>query len=727
MEQTVYTHCRICMCICGLKVTVDPEANRVLRVEPDKENPFTWRDFCAKGSTGPELIEHPRRITAPMKRVGDRYVEASWEEAIADIAGRLKRIIERDSADAVGFYCGNPAGFTFSNMMFFGAFMDAIGTGNRYWFGSIDENTYHVVSEEMYGWPMMSLTLDIDECQCFLIVGGNPAESTLTWVDSTPNGWRRVLDRQKQGADVILVDPRRTASADHADTHVAIRPGTDWAFLLGLVKVIFDRGWEHREDCAGFNGTDELRRLAAEAALPDLAQRCGVPVAQIEDVARRFATAKTAMCLTHTGVAHNTTGTMGEWLGHALNAITGRLDRPGGRRYERGLFDITKMFKGSAAAARHRSRLRGLPAVLGYHAVAELADEITTPGKGQIRAMILDAGNPVISGPDGEALDAALAQLDLLVAIDLVQRESHRHAHWLLPAPHWLERQELWVSGFSLAEKPYVQYGRRAVRPPAGVREEWEIFTELALAMDRPLFGKRGVNGFIRASRWLARVSGRPGLAFNPGWIERLMVRIGGRVKWRDILARPHGWIYAEKEYGRMPEALLTPDQRVHVAPPVFLSELRRLLAQTAAAPSAEYRWQLINRRRRNSMNSWLNDLPGLNSKRRGNQLEVSPEDASALGLREGDIASLSSPLAGVELPVTISDRVRPGVVCAEHGWGSRVFDPKNGGAPEVHGVNRNLLVNNRDIDPLSQIPAFNSTWVRVAPARATQLDDTAV
>ncbi len=717
-ERTVHTYCRICLANCGLAVTVDEEENRVLAVEPDRENPYTWRDFCRKGKTAPEVVAHPRRITRPMRRVGDGYVEATYEEAIADIAARLTRIIDRDGPDAVGSYHGNPMGFSFATTSFWTGLLDAIGTGNRFWVGSVDQNNCHVVAEELYGSELVALVPDIDDCDCFLLLGMDPAHSRFNWLENNPGGWNRVLERQRQGADVILVDPRRSDSAAKAGTHLAIVPGEDWAFLLGVIKVVFERGWERPSTAVPVDGLDVVRALAAEADLGLLSARCGIGVDEIEDVARRFATARTAMCVAHTGVAHNEHGTIGEWLCQVLNLVTDRTDRPGGRRFERGYVDIGLVMKLFAPAGEHRTRLRDQPPIVGFHALAELPDEITTPGPGQIRAMLVAFGNPVVSGPDGAALDAALADLDLLVAVDLVQRESHRHADWLIPGTHWLEREELSPLLGGLQERPYAHFAQRAVRPPEGVMEEWEFFTELALAMNRNLFGKPGVNRFVRASRWLARRTGRPGLAMNPEWLQRLLVLLGRRLRWSDILARPHGYLYGEPRYGDLAGAIGHPDGRVRVAPPRLVAATRDALAQSPATDGA-FPLLMINRRTREAMNSWLNESPGLFRHARENVLEIHPDDARAAGIADGELVHVESAVGRIEIRAEVGEGMRRGVVCAPHGWGGRVFDPVGGTGAEAFGANRNLLVDNRLLDTFSQTPRMNSVRVRVAPRGA--------
>lgn len=298
--------------------------------------------------------------------------------------------------------------------------------------------------------------------------------------------------------------------------------------------------------------------------------------------------------------------------------------------------------------------------------------------------------------------------------MDLVQRESHRHAHWIIPGTHWLERDELWALTSQLLDKPYVQYGPRAVDAPPGVQPEWKFWTDLALAMGKPMFGVRGVNTFIKATRAAARLARRPGLAFGPHWINRIIVLTGRRLRWRDILAHPHGWVYAEKEYGQFAKHLLTDDKKVHLAPEEFVAAARDLLTSPHPQAPAGFPYQLCNKRSRHSMNSWLNELPGLHPRNRTNELEVHPKDAADLGISDGDRVRVRSAYGSVETTVRRSDALREGVLLMAHGWGSRIFDPMGGAPPESYGANRNLLVGGEHVDPLSGTPAMFSTYVAV-------------
>ncbi|WP_085085934.1 molybdopterin-containing oxidoreductase family protein [Mycolicibacter senuensis] len=713
--RTVHTFCRYCLASCGLEVTV--EDNQVRKISADKHNPHSWHDFCAKGRTANELVEHPRRIMRPMRRVGDAYVEETWDVAIRDIAARMNALIDAGGPDTIGTYYGNPSGHSSSNVVFMNAWMDAVGTRSRYAVGSVDQNALHVVAEAMYGSALMVPVSDVDNCDYFLLVGTNPAVSGWNWLETVPDGWRRALARQQGGATIVVVDPLRTESAEKADVHLAVRPGQDWALLLAMVKVILDEGREHRRDCADLaTGVPELRRLAAGADLDDLADRCGIDRDLIERTARDFAAAGGAMVVTRTGVSQHAAGTVGEWLGQVLNVITGRMDRPGGRRFEPGYFDALKLAE-LAKTKPHVSRVAGREMVAGAHALAELPDEITTPGRGQIKGMLINCGNPVVSGPDGAKLDKALAQLDLLVAIDLVQRESHRHAHWLLPAVHWLERNDLLAFTSNMHDQPFVQYGAKVIEPPPDARQEWEIFVDLAIAMGRPLFGAKGLNGFIKATRRVAAVTGRPALAFGPHWLDRLIVRMsrkvnGRKLTWRDLMTHPHGMVLGPREFGHFKDALRTGDKMVHAAPPEFLARARELLADPNPGAPEGFPFQLGNRRNRHSMNSWLNELPGLHRSGKRNDVLINAEDAAALGIGGGDRVRVFSSVGEVELTATLSDRPRRGLVIIDHGWGSRIFDPRGGRAPESFGVNRNLLVDGASLDPLSQTSPLSSCYV---------------
>ncbi|MBW2942177.1 molybdopterin-containing oxidoreductase family protein [Zhongshania aquimaris] len=718
-RKVVYSHCHYCVSLCGTKITVD--GNKIVSIEPDRENPMSWRDFCRKGKSADEMVSHPARILKPMKRVGDRYEESTYEEAYLDIATKLNKIIVEHGVDAVGSYSGNPLGFDFAGSIFFNGLLDAIGTGNRFWVGSIDQNNAHVVQDTMFGSELLSLPADIDECNFFLLLGMDPVQSKFGWLEVIPDGWNRVLKRQQQGAQVVVVDPRFSDTAKCADTYLSILPGQDWAFVLGMLHIIFTENLD-QPSATPLSNIDPIREIALNASLTDLSSRCGIAEELIQDVARRFAKADRAMAVAHTGISHHANGTIGEWLVTVLNAVTNRLDTPGGRRLERGYMDIVKIFSSFAPPSTHRTRLKNLPAIAGYHALAELADEITTPGENQIKAMMIVSGNPVISGPDGDSLDEALKGLDLLVAVDIIQRDSHRHADWLIPGTHFLEREGLHCLVSGMMDKPFVQYANKAVNPPPGVQYEWEFFMNLAIAMKRPYLGKKGVNSFIKFTKLLARITGKSHLAFNPRWIEWLLVTTGRRIKYKDILKHPHGWIYSKKRYGDLRTTLRTKDNAVQVSPPEFISALKNLLIENEKEDT-EFPMIMVNKRGRESMNSWMNDLPGMNNTERNSPLDIHPDDAQALNLHQGQIVTISSKVSSMEAPINIVDGGRRGVISMAHGWGSSIYDPVKGTISQGYGTNRNRLVDRHQLDQFSQVPSLSGVPVKIEAAAHSAME----
>jgi formate dehydrogenase len=689
-ESVVSTFCRICEARCGIDVTV--RDGRIMRIGPDKQNPYSWRDFCSKGRSAAEVVYHPRRLKWPLRRVDGEYRRATWAEATDDIAARLRVIRDRFGPDSIAAYLGNPVGFNGANATWFSSFTRALRTKNMYSVSSVDQNNLQRVCYEMYGRWLVPLVPDVDECDYFLLVGMNPAVSTFGWIHNVPDGWRRVAARQSRGATVVIVDPNRTPSAEKADRHIAVWPGQDWALLLAILATIIREGLVHIPPRQEVTGIEVLEELIAGVDVADLSARCRVSIDVIESTARQFATARTAMCVAHTGVSHNGEGVLAEWLSHVLNAVTGRLDTVGGRRFEPGYVPITGM---SGTRPPSPSRVRKLPAIAGARTLAELADEILTPGDGQIKALICNSGNPVISGAQGGRLDSALAMLDLVVAIDLVQRESHRNADWLLPAAHYLERDDLLPIYASFEDQPFAQFAHAVVPPPADAREEWMFFRDLAAALDLPLFG--------------AATS-----SMAPRALWKKMVDDGGKVSWDDVEGNPHGLLYGEKEYGQLGTAIATADGSVHLTPDAFVSRLQAMLSEPPPAPSAQWPILLSSQRWKSSMNSWLNETPSALRREAANTVYVHAEDAEKLAIHSGDMARITSPTATLECTAEVSSVPRSGVAILGHGWGSRVFDPHGNEPPAAYGVNRNALVADAAVDPLSGTPAFGVAEVRI-------------
>jgi len=684
------THCSICEQVCGLDVTLAPDGS-IADIRPDKANPGSWRDYCIKGARAGRLRDHPLRIRAPVKRVGDRYVATSYDDAIADIAGRLRAIIDEHGPDAFGCYAGNPAGFSFGSYSFTTALIQALGSRSKFSVGSIDQNALLVAMERMFGSEMVTLQPDIDACDFFLLIGANPAVSKMNWMGHTPEGWRRVLARVKQGAELVVVDPRRTETAAKATRYLPVRPGTDWALLLALLGVIFAENLDLIEPAALMNHVAELRDLALSQDVASLAERCGTPVEEVRRLARDFAAAPRAFALVRTGSAQTAGGTLAEWLTMALNLVTGRIEAPGGRFMPGWPFRAPALARRAPPGPPPRpSRVRGLMPVAGGYSLAELPGEIETSGRGQVRALLLNGANPVASGPDGTALDRALGKLELLVVVDPLQRESHRHADWLIPAAHFLEREEVHVYLHSLNDRPFIQSSRAVAPLPEGMIPDWEFLLRLGDALDAPLYG-----GAIR----------------SPDDLSNSMLQ-GAGLTVEQVREHPHGLLPAERSIGHLWADLAETGHKADLCPPEFADELRRLLATPLR--DAEYPFLIVSRRRNSTMNSWLGDLS--EEDEGSGVVELGRDDAAGLGFAEGQQVRVQSEAGSLELTLRLSDELAPGVALIEHGWGTRVFNPASGSAAHAKGSIRNRLIDNRVLDPFSGTPRLNATPVRIEP-----------
>lgn len=704
-ERTVYTHCNFCEAMCGLEVIAEGDAIKSIRPDMDSGN---WGDFCIKGARADRLRTHGYRIRQPMKRVGGRYVATSYEQAIDEIADALTRLRDEHGPDSIGDFRGNPAGFNISNSAFNAAFLAALGSKNHFDVGSIDQNAFHYVGAQMYGSEWFCLQTDIDKTDFILLIGSNPAVSAMSWMGGTPDGWRRVKAMVARGGEFVLVDPRRTESASAATQHIAPLPEQDWALLLMLLKTIFDEGLHDRDACTAVNGLDRLRALVDRCDPADLAMRCEISLALAADLARRFARAPNAACITRTGPAQGRNGALAEWLGNVLNVVTGRLGKAGGRYYNNRIVDVAAVARVMMPASDTPSRVRGINSITGGRMLSELADEIETPGPGQVRAMIINSANPVVSGPNGARLDRVLARLDLLVCIDMFQRESHRHAHWLIPGTHFLERTIINLLSAGMRSDSYVLASRQVVPPPEGIRHEWEFFRDLARAMGLTLFS----------------FSDDP----TPAMLEDALAAMDAvHVSRAQILDAPHGVTAETGEVPGMADVLHTPDRRVNIAPAALIEQLADRLAEPATRPDREtFPYQIISKRSLATMNSFLGETIAEDMRDKpGGTIEISPEDAARDSLVDGELVAVSSQVGTVEVRVAISPEIRPGVAVMAHGWGTRMFDPASGAVREAHGANRNLLVSDQELDSLTGVPRLNGTPVRItrrspSPARSS-------
>ena len=683
------------------------EDERITQLRPDPDHPLSRGYACPKGIAMAELQNDPDRVTHPLRRgPGGEFERVGWEEALADIAARLGRIPPR----SVGWYMGNPGAFSYSHTLWVKGFLDGLGSQHYYSAGSQDVNNRFAASALLYGSPLVVPIPDLKRTRYLLMLGANPLVSHGS-VLSAPRIREQLLEIER----VVVVDPRRTETARQFE-HVPIRPDTDALLLLSLIAVIFEEGLADPVYLARMTeGAGELERLAAAHPPEATADRTGISAERVRELARDFASAQGAAAYGRTGSCLGRFGTLVAFLLDALNAVTGNLDRPGGSVFGRpaiALDDVGELV-GLDTYGKLRSGIGGFPDVIGNMPAALLPREIETPGEGQIRALFVSAGNPVLSVPDGEALERAIGQLELCVSLDLYVNETNRHADYVLPVTTFYEREDLPIALMGFFTTPFAQFTEAVAAPPGECRQEWEIVDDIARRI-----------GVAPYSAKPLRALARLGVRVKPRQVADLLLRSGphgdrfglrrGGLSLKRLGERPHGVVLADQiETGVLADKLRTETRRVRLSPPEICAEVERLDALGAGDPSFPLR--LIGLRELRSHNSWMHNAPLLMRGGRVQALRVHPDDAAAAGLEDGASARLESKDGFVEVPVKVTDEMTPGTVALPHGWGHR------GGwrlANEHAGANVNLLAGSSpdDLERLAGMAHLNGIPVRVSP-----------
>ncbi|GIH94877.1 molybdopterin-dependent oxidoreductase [Planobispora siamensis] len=702
--------CPICDAVCGLRLRLD-ETGHVLSVKGDADDPFSRGYICPKGASLGALDEDPARLRRPLVRQDGELREASWEAAFEAVERGLGRVISEHGRDAVAVYFGNPTFHTMAGFMYRMPLTQSLGTRNVYSASTIDQAPKQVACGLMLGDPFAIAVPDLDRTDFLLVIGANPAESHGS-LCAAPDFPGRLRALRSRGGKLVVADPRRTRTAVLADEHLFVRPGTDAHLLLAVVHTLLAEGLASIDVEVG--GLEELREAVAPHTPEAAAEICRVPAGRIVALARELAAAPTAAVYTRIGTCTSEFGTLTQWLVDVVNVLTGNFDRPGGVMFTRPA--IAEIFRPREpfTTGNWRSRVRGLPEVMGELPVATLADELETPGEGQVRAMVTVAGNLVLSAPNGPRLDRALAGVDFMVCVDPYLNETTRHADVILPPPRMLQMPHYDFLLSTVTVRNYARFSPAVLPLDPDQRSEAEILARLTLiaagqgaqadpaALDEMIVGQ--VLG--EAADMRAELSGDSG----PELMLDALLRLGAyRLSLKELLARPHGIDLGPLE-PRLGELVRTPSGRVELAPEAMVEEVRRLRARPAA-PGSQF--LLIGRRQLRSNNSWLHNVPGLVGGSNRCTLHVHPDDVAGLGL--GEHALVRSAAGEVVVPVEPTESIMPGVVSLPHGWGHA-----GGNQPvaERHaGVNANALTDESVIDPVSGNAVFNAVPVTVAKA----------
>lgn len=725
---TAYRTCPLCEAGCGLELTLDTAEDgrtRVTRIRGDRDDVFSHGFICPKGTTLGHLHEDPDRLRRPLVRRDGELVEATWDEAWAAVAEGLGRVIDQHGRSAIALYVGNPTAHNVGAQVFLGPAMRAFGTPNMFSASTIDQRPKEVSAGLMFGGALTIPVPDIDRTDFLLCLGANPYASngSLATAPDWPGRLEAIIER---GGSVVVVDPRRSRTAEAGEWR-PIRPGTDAFLLAAMVTTLFTDDLVDLGSVADHvAGLDAVRDALSPFTPASVATVTGIAADEIVELTRRLAAAPTAAVYGRIGTTTQEFGTLTSWLIDVLNTLTGNLDRPGGAMFTLAAAGAANargkpgVGRGVRIARRH-TRVRGLPESFGELPVAALAEEIDTPGEGQLKALVTMAGNPVRSAPNSDRLDAALDQLDFMVSVDIYRNETTRHADVILPAPSALQKPHYDLSLLQLALRNVANWSEPVLPLDDDQPDEWEVLARLALVaagrdetdpsvVDDEVWGQLAEK-LPPDVREAVEATGRRG----PARIIDAQLRSGPYdVSLDDLLANPHGIDFGALQ-PRLPDALRTPSGMIELAPEELLADVERMLA--ALDRTDERPFLLIGRRHLRSNNSWMHNVPVLVKGKPRCTMHVHPDDAAALSLSDGGSAVVESRVGRVTVPVEVTDAIIPGVVSIPHGWGHGVPGTQLRTAAEHAGVNANALTDDEHLDALTGTTALNGVPVTVTPA----------
>jgi anaerobic selenocysteine-containing dehydrogenase len=711
-----YRTCHLCEAICGVEIRL--RGNEIISIRGDPDDPFSRGHICPKALALKDVHEDPDRLRYPLKRTAGGWQRIGWDEAIDEVARRIVAVQAAHGQNAVAIYLGNPTVHSYSALLSSAVLSRALRTRNRYSATSVDQLPHHLAAWLMFGHQFLLPIPDIDRTDYLLVLGANPVASNGSLM-TAPDVAHRLKAIRARGGRIVVVDPRRSETAALADRHHFIRPGSDALLLFAMIHVLFDeRRIVPGRLASMVDGMETIERLAAQFPPEAATGATGMPADEIRNLAREFSGARAAACHGRVGTSTQGFGSLCQWLIQVLHVLTGNLDRAGGAMFTAPAFDLVARTRGTSQAGhydRSRTRVRGLPEFGGEFPVAALAEEMDTPGPGQVRALITSAGNPVLSTPNGRRLERALGGLEFMASVDFYINETTRHADIILPPTFALERDHYDIVFHALAIRNTVKYSLPLFDPPLDTRHDWQILQGIAerLAVHDP--GRRP--GFLERLRLRRSTPKRLlglGLRFGPrgaGWLP-----FGKGLTLAKLAQLPHGL-----DLGPLQPCLpdrLGPGVRIQLAPPPLVADVDRL-ARELSNVTTDPGLRLIGRRDLRSNNSWMHNSRRLVKGPRRCTLLMHPLDAARHGIANGARVRVSSRAGVIAVEAELSDEVMPGVVSLPHGWGHDRPGTRQSVASAHPGASINDLTDELAIDALSGNAAFSGVAVTVETLKA--------
>ena len=696
--QTHYRNCNICEAMCGLEIKYQDK--EILSIKGDQKDPFSKGYNCPKATALQDFYTDKERLKTPIRRTATGWEDISWDEAFTEIAERFKGIQNEFGRNALAVYLGNPNAHNLGNAMFLKPFMKSLGTINRFSSASTDQMPHHVASNFMFGAGMLIPVPDIDRTDFMLIIGGNPVVSNGSMM-TAPNVIGRMKAIQKRGGKIVVIDPRRTRTAKIADQHLFIRPEKDALLLFAMIHCVFASNsvnLRHLENMV--DGLEGLESIAKDYSPESVEEHVGLEAIAIRTLTADMIAADSAVCYSRMGASTQTFGGLCQWLTNVLNIITGNFDRAGGAMFPQPAFDLLRNHKRGhkTSFGQHKTRVRKLPFFNGEFPVATLAEEIQTPGEGQIRSLITVAGNPVLSSPSGHKLAEAFEGLDYMVSVDIYLNETTKYANIILPGTTGVENSHFDIFFNSFSVRNTVKYSAALFEKEDCQRCDYQILNELA-----------------------ARMTDSKVNPYTPEMILDMELKSGPYgeegMSLQKLIDNPHG-IDIGPLMPCIEERIKTAEGRVDLFPQLYVDDLPRLNAvKSHPARDENYPFDLIGRRLVKSHNTWTQNSERLVKGKNPCTLEVHPEDAQVLGISKGQLVKISSIVGEVEIEVVITDDIQKGVVSMPQGWGHNQKGTKMSVAAKQPGVSINDLTDANRVDTLTGNAALNGTPVAIRVA----------
>ena len=690
MTETKLTFCSLCESFCGLEVDVSD--NQILEIRPDKKHVVSKGYACVKGTRYDSVQHSPDRITQPQKRVGDRWEPINWEQALDEIANKIKQIKAAHGAQSVSHFVGSPGGANLLAPIFRGEVFKGLGSNRMYGTGTCDTMNKFRVNGDMYGSPMRLAYPDVDHTQFMMILGANPVISGNT-LYHLPRARERFGQVRARGGRVVFINPRRIESASNAE-HLFIRPDTDVFFLAAFCNAIITRNAVDTDRVSRtMKNFEALRDTVSGWTGERQAQVTGISVEAFDDLVEHYIRADSAALNMATGVNQGRSGTLCYWLLECISLVSGNFDRKGGNLIGEGLIDFATQAKEDPQMNLGFHREDDLPTVSGQQPAGMVADDIDS---GAVRAMIVEASNPLLacSNPGGR-LRRSLEKLELLVSVDLFRNETGNLAHYILPATTWMERKGMPYALQTFVgcnATPYLYAADAVLKPPPGVRNEWWMYVRLADKLGITLMNSRVFSGILKLA---ARLAHTPfGFIKVPDLLINGMLKQAGQPGFKKMLKEhPHGIRLPDNPGDNFlgTDKVLTPDGLVDLAPADYVATFEQTVEVLFDEELRNQgRMKLIGKREIKRMNTSSANSRRL-VKQTTNYAYLSLQDAQRLAVNELDLVDVTSAFGSVTLPARVTDEMMPGTVAIPQCWGHEDAD----GLPHAQkhpGVNSNFL-----------------------------------